>query len=253
MTITLKSAILATAVAVCATPTLAATAFNVRLDSDQEVAPAGTQNSDAQAFGTLRLYARGGQAVLDWSLTFEDTLDFNPVLKGAIPDVGDRVQLSEVDGIADGEIDGIDNANVAQSDAPQGDDVTRLHIHDGDRGENGPVVFGIINPSVDPADQFVENSLPGTLVEGEWDDPSLDAFVADLLALTDGQDSGLYFNLHSANDPAGLIRGQVVAANSVTELAPIPLPAGLPLLAAALGGLGLATRRCRRGRAEGVA
>ena len=87
----------------------------------------------------------------------------------------------------------------------------------------------------------------GFRVTGEWDATegtgvTLLDFLPGLLALKTGEDAPFYVNLHTASDPAGAIRGQIVAANDV---AAVPLPGALWLLGVAVGGLFL-QRRHRR-------
>ena len=61
------------------------------------------------------------------------------------------------------------------------------------------------------------NADGSTRIQGGWDVGEgnaafdLDGFLAGLGAATPGADTDLYFNLHSVNDAAGLIRGHIVA------------------------------------------
>lgn len=164
----------------------AANFFQASLDSAQEVAPAGVTNSPVTGFATLELFeAAPGDFDLSYSLTVGEGLDF--------AQLADGVALEDIQG---------DNA------------VTRLHIHNGDRGVNGPVVFGIFNPSLDdPTVTF--NGDGSTTIAGVWNGEEgpglLDDFVGDLLAADPGEDLPLYFNVHTVADPAGAIRGQIEA------------------------------------------
>jgi len=63
------------------------------------------------------------------------------------------------------------------------------------------------------------------------------AFIA---AIVNGQS---YFNIHTAANPGGEIRGQLAA---------VPLPAALPLFATGLGALGLLGWRRKRKAAQGI-
>ena len=219
-------------------PAQAATTFDVFLDAGQEVAPAGQQDVDATGFGTARIQRDAtGALELGYSLAFDNSFDFGPILgdpefpfalpAGTIGDIGARTGL----------------------------EVTRLHIHNGARGQNGPVAYGIVNPGTEQDfDAVVSQFGALTLVSGGWDAAegtaglTFDTFAGDLLALGTGEDAPPYFNLHTANDPAGAIRGQLVAKNDLglDAVAPIPIPASLPLLLAGLGGLGLSRRITRR-------
>lgn len=115
-------------------------------------------------------------------------------------------------------VSGLDFGNLAGV-APQtpqtDDDVVGLHIHQGNRGENGDVVLGIVNPAQDEDDfTVVINDDGSATISGIWDesDPanqSLSNFVTDLRSTPDGEDTDLYFNIHTEGFPSGAIRGQI--------------------------------------------
>lgn len=89
------------------------------------------------------------------------------------------------------------------------------HIHDGDFGDTGPIVFGF-------------NESDGTWPlsgEATWTDLNK-AEVADLF------DGGLYVNFHTDEFPSGEVRGQINL---------IPTPGSLAVLG--LAGAGLMRRR----------
>lgn len=89
------------------------------------------------------------------------------------------------------------------------------HIHDGDFGETGPIVFGF-------------NEADGTWPlsgEATWTGLSEDE-VADLF------NGGLYVNFHTDAFPSGEIRGQITL---------VPTPGSVAVLG--LAGLGLMRRR----------
>ncbi|MGF1494166.1 MAG: spondin domain-containing protein [Microcoleaceae cyanobacterium] len=102
-----------------------------------------------------------------------------------------------------------------------GDDVTRIHIHDGDRGENGPVAFGLFDlvaPEADGQDAddltVVDNGDGSVTLSGIWEetDPALIAlseFVDEIQDAEFGEDIGLYWNVHTNEFPGGAIRGQL--------------------------------------------
>ncbi len=197
-----------------AIPSSASTFFRATLDSAQEVAPAGATASPLVGSATLELMDLGGG---DFSLSYEiilpDGFDYQFFVAGT-----DFDQIPMTDPLV----------------------VTRLHIHNGERGVNGPVVYGLFNPDQDNNDNvFVTENPDGTAtVVGSWDagdgsEPLTD-FVDELLAADKGEDVALYFNLHTVGDPAGVIRGQVQA---------VPAPLGLVLLGIGAIALAATTRR----------
>lgn len=212
-----------------AAPAFSATLFDIRLDSAQEVAPAGQQNAEQTGFGQARIVQNGGSASLAFNLFFDDDFDFGPIL-------GDPAYPFTLPQGLTGDIG-----------AASGLEVTRLHIHNAERGANGPVAFGLINPGLDQdGDITLDFANGATIISGEWDATegaaglTFNEFVGDLLAVKTGEDAPLYFNLHTANDPAGAIRGQLVAANDISA---VPVPAALPLLLGGMAALGLLARR----------
>jgi hypothetical protein len=118
------------------------------------------------------------------------------------------------------------------------DNITGVHIHNGDVGTNGPVVFGMFNPTHDFDDLMVSFPSPGVVkMTGTWDaadtvggaDP-LNTQLNDLL------DGGLYFNVHTVGNPSGEIRGQITA---------IPEPSSFAFMLASVSGVALCYRRRR--------
>ncbi len=104
------------------------------------------------------------------------------------------------------------------------DDVTRLHLHAADRGENGDVAFGLIDlvaPAADGQDsddlKITVNDDGSTTLTGIWEtsDPaliSLGDFTEEIQNAAPGEDIGLYWNIHTEEFPAGAIRGQLQGA-----------------------------------------
>ncbi len=114
------------------------------------------------------------------------------------------------------------------------DNIVGLHIHNAAPGANGPIVFGIFNPSHDTS-RVITTMTDGTIrFAGAWDASDTDAAnLADQLAnLKNGQ---LYVNLHTNAFPGGEIRGQIVPEPSTSLLATL-----------AFGGSLLSLRRRRR-------
>jgi hypothetical protein len=85
------------------------------------------------------------------------------------------------------------------------------HFHCGRPGENGPVVFGLVNPG--PL-QFDGRRISGTLTNADFTGadclPVIGRPVNNLVALAFAMRDGLiYANVHSDIFPAGEIRGQM--------------------------------------------
>jgi serralysin len=138
-------------------------------------------------------------------------------------------------------IEGVD-FGLAAGGTPQtpetDDDVTSTHFHNQERGQNGAVVFGQINPAQDTDDLAVVQNADGSwTVSGRWEmtDPanvSINNFAAALGSAEVGADFPLYFNVHTNEFLGGEIRGQLVAiaddnANVVTGTAGDDLLPGL--------------------------
>ena len=124
-------------------------------------------------------------------------------------------------------VSGVDFGAFIGDGTPQtadtGDDVTRLHFHNGPRGQNGPVVFGLIDPAHDPDDlEIVLNGDGSTTISGAWEVTDTDAdamltdFVDEIRSAGSGEDVELYLNLHTEEFPDGEIRGQIVATQPPT-------------------------------------
>lgn len=82
-------------------------------------------------------------------------------------------------------------------------DATAAHIHRGEAGENGDIVVTLFpGPTVD-------GDFSGVLVEDEFTAPDegVDITMDELLDLL--RTGGAYVNVHTEENPAGEIRGQV--------------------------------------------
>ena len=159
--------------------------------------------SEATGTASLELFDEGGgEFSLGYSLNIvSDELNFALVNSGAT--------VEEI--LATGE-----NNNV-----------TQLHIHNGSRGANGPVVYGIFNPDQDVNDNVnLSSNGNTTTISGSWDPGDggvpLNEFVPLLLGATEGEDVPLYWNLHTVAFPGGEIRGQILASDVAAETVPEP-------------------------------
>jgi hypothetical protein len=169
----------------CVLPAWAATQFTTFLDGSQENPPVVVPGTGA---GALTLVDLGsGQFRWDYSVTISDDLDFSNVA----PDITTS------------------NGGTA---------VTNFHIHNQARGVNGGVVYGIYVPDQDNDNDVtaVLNADNTTTISGGWSaldgNPvgNINTFGPGLLAAGLG-DVNFYFNVHTAGNPGGEIRGQIVA------------------------------------------
>ncbi len=203
----------------------ATTRFTTTLDFGQEVSPAGATMSPAMASGTLALTEVGPAAMrLSFDLLFDPVLDFRPLVNGA----------------SGGHHGGAPHDFIGDPDTA----VSLAHIHFAPRGAAGPVVFDLFDPVPESPTSVTFNPDGSTRVMGIWGPadgtaPIWDVAMAMMTAMP-GEDTDYYFNIHTLGDPAGAIRGQIVAA---ADVAPIPLPAAAWMLLAALGLLGVRARR----------
>ncbi len=178
-----------TVLAALASSANADTFFSSTLDSAQEVAPGGVTNSTAT--GTASLVLNDAQTALTYEIRIMG-IDFTDLANG----------------VAIGDITGDNSA-------------TRLHIHDGDIGFNGPVVFGQFNPGHDPDDLNIafDNNTSEWVITGIWEESDNNGNALLSTQLPDLLNDGLYFNLHTVGDTGGAIRGQIVLVPEPTTLA----------------------------------
>ena len=155
--------------------------FSAILNASQEVDPPG---STSNATGTAKLTLNAAKTELNYV-----------------------VQINGLD------LDGLQTQDM-------NDNLVGFHIHNAPAGENGPVVFGQINPAHD-ADLII-NAGSG-VISGIWSD--VDAVpdgAAPLSGLIGELKAGnLYFNAHTPEFPPGAIRGQIE---------PVPEPSTIFLL-----------------------
>ncbi len=182
--------------------------FTSTLDESQEV-----DDSDSTATGTAILNLLQDDVTGDYSLEYKLTVQNGDL---------DFTALQTPPG-------------TAITNPPGFDTVTRLHLHAGaPRGENGLLPFNIrtLDPTTGNATSDIDDDLminimggttmlSGLLTANEFtpvsndDDsvsfPSFDVLVGELLATSPGQDTSLYWNIHTLDRPGGAIRGQVQA------------------------------------------
>ncbi|MGE0859287.1 MAG: CHRD domain-containing protein [Gammaproteobacteria bacterium] len=114
-------------------------------------------------------------------------------------------------------------------------DPTGAHIHAGAPGVAGPIVLDLGAPGINTPG-IIGYSLATTLSADQ-----IDALTGGG-ALTTGAATDWYVNIHTATNPDGEIRGQLMVAQAPSA---VPLPAGVWLLGSALVGMGW-MRRSRR-------
>ena len=87
--------------------------------------------------------------------------------------------------------------------------VTGAHIHIGKQGENGPVVAGLFNPSMNGPPTGAINGLltAGTLTSSELTGPLAGKTIDSLLIIIRG--GGAYVNVHTSQNQNGEVRGQI--------------------------------------------
>ena len=177
------------------------------LDGSQEVAA-----GDSDASGTSVLTLNDTGDALEYSLTVSG-LDFG----------------------ANGLV-----AGGAQTPDDTSDDVTRLHIHNAPRGENGGVVFSLfdtvapelgnqldIQGNQDEDLNVTLNENGSVTLAGIWEETDsanndLSEFVAEIRDTQESEDLDLYFNVHTEEFPGGAIRGQLVVGDEDNNTPPPP-------------------------------
>src|SRR6478752_4827173 len=85
--------------------------------------------------------------------------------------------------------------------------VTAAHIHQGNAGENGPVLVTLYNnptPSAMTNGELAKGTITATNLEG----PLAGKQITDLISMI--KSGGTYANVHTTANPMGEIRGQIV-------------------------------------------
>jgi len=94
-------------------------------------------------------------------------------------------------------------------------DFAAAHFHCGRAGQNGPIVFGLVNPG--PL-EFNGKRIKGFLGNGDFNGadciPVVGRPVNNIAALAFAMRDGLiYINVHSADFSGGEVRGQMISQN----------------------------------------
>lgn len=177
--------------------------FSVDWDTTAETDGDHTLRADAvDAAGNV------GQSA-DLTVTVRNTIQFALTLIGE-----EEVPAVESTGTATADL----TINVATGDVTGtltivGINVTAAHIHDGFAGSNGPVLIGL---DQDPIDPLIYNVPAGATLDT--------AGIDDLLA------AGLYLNAHTAANPGGELRAQILPEDFVLHFAQLSGSNEVPLV-----------------------
>ena len=161
--------------------------FTVNLSGEQEVPDAVTTEATGDA--VLRLNEAG------------TALTYNIKLEGI--DVGSFFGTPQTD--------------------DTGDDLQALHFNKADRGQNGPVALGILNPTQEDELEVNYNPDGSVTLVGAWEvsdtaNQPLTDFVDVLRAAENGAEVPLYLNVETEEFPAGEIRGQLTETTAYSEI-----------------------------------
>ncbi|NND99210.1 MAG: CHRD domain-containing protein, partial [Pirellulaceae bacterium] len=194
----------------------------------------------AEAGSEVRLFARNavtgtrqpvGSGIVGSSLSDNDASNFGASLSGSqeVPSV-----VSAATGVVTANLNAagtaltisiqttgldLDTLQTASVD----DDVTGVHIHAGQAGANGPVVFGLAG-LVSDLDDLVVDAANGTIT-GIWDNAEGNATtLADQLANL--RAGNLYVNIHTNANLSGEVRGQLLPLG-LWEITSEPLADGV--------------------------
>ncbi|MBE0465698.1 MAG: CHRD domain-containing protein [Candidatus Desulforudis sp.] len=84
--------------------------------------------------------------------------------------------------------------------------MTEAHIHLGRRGENGPIVvflFGPVSPGISVAQELITGTFTQEAFIGPLSGEPMSVLIGEML------DGNTYVNVHTEQNPAGEIRGQI--------------------------------------------
>ena len=118
-------------------------------------------------------------------------------------------------------IDPITGAGTFTLTVPSITATSAAHIHAGGEGESGPVVVGLFAAEGGSADSI---NASGSFVAADLGGPYADDSLGFVAAANNGT---LYINVHTAANPGGEIRGQVMAVEAMAVMAPTTGNAGL--------------------------
>jgi hypothetical protein len=93
---------------------------------------------------------------------------------------------------------------------------TGAHIHSGQAGANGEVVADLLTETTKNRDTSYGMTIRGNLSDSSLKGPMQGKTLADLVAAMDSGET--YVNIHTAQNPNGEIRGQIV--NTEKQAAP---------------------------------
>ncbi len=213
-------------------------------DGTGENAPAAFNNADftAEGYEVARITVALADApeVAD-PVNIISTLDAAQELAGGdedasgisnltLNDTGDTLEFSlTVSGLDFGANGLIEGGAITEDTS---DDVTRIHIHNAARGENGPIAFSIFDVVTPELGNVLEiqgnqdedltvtaNDDGSVTLTGAWEesDPAaiaLSEFVDEIRETGSGEDIDLYWNIHTEEFPGGAIRGQLEVAEA---------------------------------------
>jgi hypothetical protein len=109
------------------------------------------------------------------------------------------------------------------------------HIHSGVIGEAGDIVIDLGSPTTDSITGLGVFSFSANLTPEQFG-PAIR--FGEAVA---GDDTGFYVNIHTAKNPSGEIRGQIIVTSMTPS--PVPIPAALWLMGSGLVGVFSLRRR----------
>ena len=94
-----------------------------------------------------------------------------------------------------------------------GSGITQAHLHCAPAGVNGPIVVFLFGP-VNPGENLIGTPIKGTIINDDVippeDNPSCGRTINNIASLFAAMRAGeIYVNVHSSDNPSGVIRGQV--------------------------------------------